>query len=195
MPIATFLWFILLTAYTPGPNNILAMSHAIRHGFAKTLPLCMGMQTGFFVVIGGCVLFSSFLRSFAPAAEPVMRLLGAAYIAYLAWNTWRDKGGRDNDGEDTPTTGFGTGLLLQCVNIKFILYGLTAMSTFIVPHSEHIYEVIAYCLILIAGASSANILWALFGNAFQKIFSRYGRQLNAIMALLLLYCAVMLVVR
>ncbi len=35
-----------------------------------------------------------------------------------------------------------------------------------------------------------NVCWALAGHLFQRLFRQYGRQLNIVLALLLVYCAV-----
>jgi hypothetical protein len=36
------------------------------------------------------------------------------------------------------------------------------------------------------------LLWSLFGSVFKMLFSKYAKITNAIMALLLVYCAVSL---
>lgn len=191
MNIAAFLSYVVLTAFTPGPNNILAMSTATRYGFRKTIPLCLGMLAGFFLVIGSCALFSSLLYNFIPSVEPVMRILGAAYILYLAWTIFRSKSDSDDSASDTPV-GFIAGCFLQCINVKIILYGLTAMSTFILPHYSRPFEIVLFTLFLIFASTTSNLLWAFFGSAFQKLFSQYAKALNTIMALLLVYCALTL---
>lgn len=38
-----------------------------------------------------------------------------------------------------------------------------------------------------------TLLWALFGAVFEKFFKKYSKIVNAVMALLLVYCAVTMV--
>lgn len=193
MSIPAFLSFVLLAAFTPGPNNILAMSTGTRYGFRAAFPLCSGMLAAFVVIITACTVFSSLLYRFIPSIEPVLRGLGAIYILYLAWNVYRDKGG-SGDVADAKRPGFGTGFLLQWVNFKFIFYGLTTMSTFVLPHYSRVSEIIFFGFILVASASVSNILWAFCGSMFQKIFVTHARVINTVLALLLVYCALTLVI-
>lgn len=193
MSITAFLSFILLTAFTPGPNNILSMTTGTRYGFRATLPLCFGMLAAFILIIAGSTVFSSLLYRVVPSAEPAMRALGALYILYLAWNVYRDKGaGSDADAAKKP--GFAAGFLLQLVNAKFIFYCLTAMSTFILPNYSRPIEIAFFAVALVAASSLSNLLWALCGSAFQRQFVAHGRIINAVLALLLVYCALTLVI-
>ncbi|EUJ25311.1 LysE family transporter [Listeria cornellensis] len=89
--IAAFLSYIFLTAYTPGPNNIMAMSNASNDGFKKSFKFCLGVLAGFFVIVLASAIFSAALYDFIPTIEPFMRFIGAAYILWLAWVILRDK--------------------------------------------------------------------------------------------------------
>ena len=88
---AAFCSYVLLTAITPGPNNIMSMSNAAKYGFKRSFPFNVGVLLGFLVVMGLCAAFSSLLYEFIPSVKPYMLCLGAAYILWLAWSIWRDK--------------------------------------------------------------------------------------------------------
>ena len=45
-------------------------------------------------------------------------------------------------------------------------------------------------LLLAAIGALGNLCWALAGHLFQRLFRQYGRPLNIVLALLLVYCAV-----
>ncbi|MFO5794113.1 amino acid transporter, partial [Klebsiella pneumoniae] len=49
-------------------------------------------------------------------------------------------------------------------------------------------------LLLAAIGAMGNLCWALAGHLFQRLFLLYGRQLNWMLAALLVYCAVRIVV-
>ena len=50
---------------------------------------------------------------------------------------------------------------------------------------------VASCGVLLAMIGTfGNVCWALAGHLFQRLFRQYGRQLNIVLALLLVYCAV-----
>ena len=192
MSTATFFTFVLLSAFTPGPNNIMSMTNASKYGIKKAFPFNVGVLLGFFGVLTCCAVFSTLLYDLIPAITPFMLCLGAAYILWLAWTIWRDKPHGEAKGlAQTNTVLAGT--VLQFVNVKCILYGITAMSSFILPH-YHSAPVIAGFVVLMSFIGFvATCCWALFGAAFERFFKKYAKVLNAVMALLLVFCAVSMV--
>lgn len=191
MNISAFLSYTFLTAYTPGPNNIVAMTNAGRDGLKRTLPFLFGIITGFIVVMAGCAAFSSLLYAFIPTIQPMMLVVGAAYILWLAWTIWRDKPHEGKDGI-MQANSFISGMLLQFVNVKIILYGITAMSSYVLPHYHDVTAVAFFALLLAAIGTSGCLCWAVFGAVFEKLFNHYRKTINTIMALLLVYCALSL---
>ena len=79
-----FLIYCFITAYTPGPNNLLSMSNAARLGFRRSIPFNFGITAGFFFVMSICTLFSATLYTLLPKVKFLMQILGAGYLAYLA---------------------------------------------------------------------------------------------------------------
>lgn len=127
---AAFLTYAVITAATPGPNNIMSMSNGSRYGFRKALPFNLGIGVGFSAVMLLCTAFASLLRSILPAIKTPMLILGACYMLYLAWKTWKSDGEID---EDHSRTGFLQGMTLQFINAKIILYGILSMEAYILP--------------------------------------------------------------
>jgi threonine/homoserine/homoserine lactone efflux protein len=60
-PWASFLTYIFIVAYTPGPNNIMSMNNARNVGFKKGIIFNFGILTGFFFLLILCLLFSTVL--------------------------------------------------------------------------------------------------------------------------------------
>lgn len=54
MLLSAFWTYTLITALTPGPNNILALSAATAHGFRQSIRVLAGMSLGFLVVMLLC---------------------------------------------------------------------------------------------------------------------------------------------
>ena len=75
-----FFIYCFITAYTPGANNLLSMSNAIRLGFRRSVRFNFGILAGFTAVMSVCTAFSATLYSFLPKVKIVMQLLGAAYM-------------------------------------------------------------------------------------------------------------------
>ena len=93
-----FLGYVLVTEFTPGPNNISSMSNASRYGFAASSRYRLGIYFGFFVIQTLAALFSAVLTGVIPAVKPYMLALGAAYILWMAWKTITSRSS-DGDGD------------------------------------------------------------------------------------------------
>ena len=193
MNFAAFFSYIFLTAFTPGPNNIMAMSLAGKYGFKKSIPFNLGVFLGFLAVMTGCCAFTSLLYRFIPLLEPIMVYAGAGYILWLAWSIWRDA---PHSGKNSlETNSLLNGMILQFVNVKVILYGLTAMTTFILPSFKSLPALVFFIFLLSFMGFLGTGCWALFGAAFNRFFSSRRKTVNLIMVLLLAYCAISLAMK
>lgn len=188
MNVAAFFSYVVLTAFTPGPNNIMSMTNAGKYGFRKALPFNVGVLCGFLIVMSCCAAFSSLLYDVIPAVKPVMLCVGAAYILWLALTIWHDRPHAEKKGLAQTNTVL-SGMVLQFVNVKVILYGITALSSFVLPHYQSFGAVAGFVVLLSVIGFAGTCCWSLFGAAFERFFQRHGKLLNAVMALLLVYCA------
>ncbi|RII34850.1 lysine transporter LysE [Clostridium chromiireducens] len=193
MNLTAFLTFTLLTAFTPGPNNILAMSNTSKFGLKKSIKLIQGISAGFLSVMVLCSFFSVILVNIIPMIKPVMTYIGVGYILWLAWHVVKSKS-RSNDENIENADSFITGFILQFVNVKIILYGITAISTFIIPFYSSFISIGAFTLLITVFGCSGVFAWAVFGAVFQRFFERYRVAVNIIMALLLVYSAFTLII-
>lgn len=188
--LSEFLIYCFVTAYTPGPNNLLSMSYAARLGFRRSYRFNLGITMGFFIVMNICTLFSSTLYSFLPRVKIIMQILGASYMLFLAWKVWKSSANlevsTDNDAS------FLSGMVLQFMNFKIYIYAITAMSLYILPVYHSRTALAGFALVLTIIGSSGNYVWAFFGSAFCRFFSKHTKAVNLVMALLLVYCAVSL---
>ena len=186
----SFLTYAVITAATPGPNNIMSMSNGIRKGFRRALPFNLGIWVGFTVVMVVCTLFCSLLAALIPKIKTPMLVLGAAYMLYLAWETFRSS---DLIEEDHSRSGFLSGLLLQFINPKIYIYCIMSMEAYILPfYSQDPLALLGFALLLAFIGFVFTLAWSAFGSVFQTLFTRHARVVNTILALLLVYCAVSL---
>jgi cysteine/O-acetylserine efflux protein len=184
-----FVSYVVVTTFTPGPNNIMSMSNASRNGYRRSMRFTLGVAAGFFLIVGLSIIFSIALYRVVPAIKPVMTVLGAAYILWLAWTTVTS-----SPHDDRPAAGntFVSGMLLQFLNPKAILFGLTVASTFIVPYYRAWWILAAFSAALAVVALVSTNCWALFGSVFQRFTTRHHRAVGLVMGALLVYCAVSL---
>jgi len=189
MNYAAYFSYIFLTAFTPGPNNIMAMSNAGKYGFRKGLRFNFGVLFGFLIVMTACAAFTALLYDIIPQIEPVMLCVGAAYILWLAWSVWRDHP-HDNKKRVMQTNSITSGMVLQFINVKAVLYGVTGMSAFILPYFKGFFALLPFVLLMSLVGFAGTCCWSLFGAVFEMLFSKYKKVMNALLALLLVYCAV-----
>ncbi|MDR0839906.1 MAG: LysE family transporter [Christensenellaceae bacterium] len=189
MNIAAFLTYIIVTAITPGPNNITAMSNGIRIGFIKGLRYNYGVFAGQLCVVTICGIFSAVLAASIPSIKPYLLVLGAGYMLYLAYKTYHSNGVQVYDNVSGT---FLSGFSLQFINPKYIIYSITAMSSYILPNYTSFAIIVPLGILLAFTGFACTILWSAFGSLFVKVYAAHAKLLNTIMALLLVYCAVAL---
>jgi homoserine/homoserine lactone efflux protein len=130
-----------LVAFMPGPAILCVMSQAERGGVRGSLPGIAGLQVGgflFFVAVGTglAALFLTMTTAFA-----ILRLAGAAYLAWLGLNlilsTFRDKTLPAVESKPVIASRgklFWQGLLIQLTNPKALLFCSALLPQFLDPH-------------------------------------------------------------
>ena len=109
---AAFVSYVLITTFTPGPNNIMSMSNASRYGFKRSIMFNVGVFFWLFPDYGPERPFQCSPYGLIPSIKPVMTFIGAAYILWLAWKTYSSK--PQVEGKDTRRTNtLLAGLLLR----------------------------------------------------------------------------------
>ena len=194
MPFSVFIEMTLsaiLTVWSPGPNNILLLSSASRYGVCGTLRFMSGIWSGSLTLMCLSGLFCSTLDNIIPGIQPVMKYLGAAYILYLAWQTWRRLPLSDQVQEKKPT--WKMGFFLQMINVKIFIYGLTMFSVYILPYESRVSMLFLFAVYLMLLGALGNLIWAFAGNVLKRVYSSHYRLMNGIMALLLVWCSLRIV--
>ena len=77
--LSDFLIYCFITAYTPGANNLLSMSNAIRLGFRRSFRFNLGILAGFTIVMTVCSIFSTTLFTMLPKVKIIMQI-GRAHV-------------------------------------------------------------------------------------------------------------------
>ena len=193
MPIFSFLLFVFVSSFTPGPNNFLAMTYAKQYGLKRSITFCLGVAFGFFIITSLCSFFNIVLINILPLIEFPLKILGVAYMLYLAFKILTSKGNTDTN-EKSNKNLFLVGIMLQFVNPKGILFGLTVVSTFILPYYHSYSSYLFFSLFLGIVGLMSTFSWCLFGSMFQKLLLKHNRIFNIIMAILLVFSAISIVI-
>jgi len=193
--LVAFISYVAIVMYTPGPNNIMSMSHSQRYGFKKTLNFMLGVFTGVSILVFLSCYFNLFLFKNVTFFKSIVGPLGAIYMIYLAWIIIKpEKTGEDaKNGKgysNKAQISYPTGVLLQFLNPKGVIFALTVSSNFILPFFEGNFTYILFSIILGLAAFSSVSIWAGFGALVNRFFSQYGKVFNYLMAAFLVYSAI-----
>jgi cysteine/O-acetylserine efflux protein len=182
--------FVVATTFTPGPNNIAAMSLGASFGYGRSLRFLAGMTVGFFAVMAACAAVASVVLTAFPGIEGALRAAGALYIAWLALHTLRN--GLGGGPASQKPVGFAGGFVLQLLNPKVILYGLTLYSTFLSAISGRSGWIGLSAVVFALVGFAAVSLWAVAGSSLSALLSKDAarRAVTVALSVLLLYSAV-----
>ncbi|MBO2029088.1 cysteine/O-acetylserine transporter [Klebsiella pneumoniae] len=167
-----------------------ALSSVTSHGLRRSLRVLAGMSVGFIITMLICAALTFSL------VELDSRLPGIG----MDWRGVHPVAG-SADCQSKPATGtpsvepvgFWASLGLQFVNVKLFCMASPRFLPCSARYREPVW-LISVSLLLAAIGALGNLCWALAGHLFQRLFLLYGRQLNWMLAALLVYCAVRIVV-
>ena len=186
----TLLLQILVVGYTPGPANIYSLAMSLRHGRKQSMVMWLGLLTGFLIAVTLMAVLTHFIGMAFGQYVGFLKYLGAAYIVYLAYRIWRsNRQGNEKQGDCT----FVSGMLVQMTNAKMLLFDLTAFSTFVLPYSNRLVDLLEVGVWLVLAGPGGNLVWLLAGSYLRQFFTKYGRQVDVVSAMALVLCALYIV--
>lgn len=195
MPITllpSLLFAIIVVGYSPGPANLYSLACCLKYGRRKALKMWRGLLTGFSMAACIMVLLTHFLGELMGDYVSYLKYLGALYILWLAWKMWRDSGQTDTEAKDCS---FSSGLIVQLTNAKMLLFELTAFSVYVLPYSNKLIDLFIVAILLLIAGPGANLAWLYAGAYLRRFFSRYRKQVDIVMAMLLALCSVYIVLQ
>lgn len=178
---------ILLVGYTPGPANLFALHCSMKHGVGRSLTMWLGLLAGFSIAAVTAAVATHGLGTVMGRYVGMLKYVGCAYIFYLAWQIYHSSGRRE---ETDKTCSFLSGLVVQLTNAKIILFDLMAFTTFVLPYSDRLSDLLVVALLLELAGPGANLVYLVAGGALHGLFTRHARVADTVMALLLAACAV-----
>ena len=133
-------WFTLaalLLVLTPGPNMIYCVSRALCQGKAAGLISLAGVLLGFVVHLMAAALGLTALLIAVPFAFDTIRLAGALYLLWLAWQALKPDGTAPFEARllphDRPAKLFSMGFLTNVLNPKVAMFYLSFFPQFLHP--------------------------------------------------------------
>lgn len=188
---------VLATAmsFTPGPNTTLSTALAANHGLRRALPFVCAVPVGWGVLLGICALGLGALVLAVPLLSWSIKLVGVAYLLWLASKIARSRQLSQADAARLGVT-FWQGAALQFVNIKAWMLALAIVSGWIAGREEPALRFAIVLPVMLAYAFASNLSYALAGSLLREWLAGpegTGRRLmafNRIMAAVLVVTAV-----
>lgn len=194
MPISlipSLLLAILAVGYSPGPANLYSLACCLKFGRRKALKMWRGLLTGFSIGAVIMVVLTHLLGEVMGDYVIYLKYLGAAYILWLAWKMWRFSGQNNTEAQECT---FTSGMIVQLTNAKMLLFELTAFSVYVLPYSDRIADLFVVAALLLIAGPGANLVWLYAGAYLRRFFSKYQKQVDIVMAILLALCAIYIIV-
>ena len=185
-----FLIYVLINAFTPGPGNILVLNTMTNYGWKRGKRLFLGVFLGYFTVQTICGIFTFALGNLLPVFLSGMRYVGIVYITWLAIHIARSKPQSENEGKKAS---FLSGFMLQLVNVKIYLFGITAISSYVAPYSKSFISILLAEGFIATVGTIASLTWIFAGKIFQKTYMKHFKLVNIILGFFLMICVVSLI--
>ena len=183
LSIALF-WFV--TAYTPGPNNIVASYSGFNFGIKKTIPHILGVTLGFtslvfFLTVGLVNVFKLF-----PIIQIIIRYLGTLFLIYLAYKISFSKVSKETN--NINPVKFIETFLFQYLNPKGVMVAIIVVSTYVDIDENYINYATQVILLALLFSSSSITLWTFIGKFLRKFATneKFIKYFNYVMSLLLI---------
>lgn len=189
MTLSTWWLFIIMTfvvSATPGPNMLYVMSTSARHGVNAAVVAMAGCMTALLAMMSiSAAGLGALLHTF-PTVFEVLRLAGAAYLAYLGVKCWRAPvSDVTDDGASPaamPTAQWGAiyrqGFLVAASNPKAILFAAAFFPQFIHPEAAKLPQF----AILLATFSVIEVAWYFVYAVSGKSLAVYLRRATVMRA-------------
>lgn len=157
--------FLFIAAITPGPNNLLLTSSGANVGFKSSLKLMAGIMLGMQCVLLSSAFGVAALLIIYPALHIGLKVVGSAYLLWLAWKTATSSYQRLDIPAKTPQAiSWFQGGLLQFLNPKAWMMGLGAVGSFSLSGDAYFSSVIAISIVMVIVNFVAGIVWILGGT-------------------------------
>ncbi len=166
-----FITISLVTAFSPGPGILLAISNAVAWGPRKTLCSSAGNVLGVFIVSGAAMAGLGTLLHGSAWLFALLKTLGALYLIYLGFRQWTSKTSMfDKPLPDAAQPGksnaglFRQGLLVALTNPKSILFFTALFPQFIQPQAPVLPQFLALTSAFTACVLSSHFAYVLLAR-------------------------------
>jgi threonine/homoserine/homoserine lactone efflux protein len=159
-------------AVTPGPNMLYLVSRSLAQGIGAGMISLVGCQAGsLFIMLCAAAGITAALLAI-PYAWDVLRLGGAAYLLFLAWQCVRPGGqpifAPRRLPQEPAARLFGVGFATAALNPKVALFYMAVLPPFLDPDRGSLFAqaaILGVLQIAVCAAWDAVLVWGAAGTA------------------------------
>ncbi|NML48516.1 LysE family translocator [Ramlibacter sp. G-1-2-2] len=182
--VAWFALAALVLVLTPGPNMIYCVSRSLAQGPRAGLVSLGGVLLGFLAHLVAATLGLTALLLAVPIAFDALRIAGAAYLLWLAWEAVRPGGSTPFQPRALPIDStaklFRMGLLTNVLNPKVAIFYLSFFPQFLHPERGNVaWQALQLGAIQILTSGAVNALLVLGAGRISSFLARSRGWLRA----------------
>lgn len=145
MDLAFFLTSLAIVA-TPGTGVVLTIAAGLRGGRRPATITALGCTLGIVPHLVAAITGTAALLRASGTAFEMLKIAGIAYLLWMAWATWRDRGEIAVDGQVAPTSArrlVVTAVLANLLNPSFTLFFFAFLPQFVTPGRGELTQMLA----------------------------------------------------
>jgi len=135
-----FLLISLVIVATPGTGALFTVAAGISRGTRASLIAAFGCTLGTVPHLAAAITGAAALLHASGVAFEAVKLLGVAYLLYMAWSTWRDRGVLAVDEQAAPRSArrvVRSAVLVNLLNPKLTIFFFAFLPQFIPAADPH----------------------------------------------------------
>ncbi len=176
--LAIFIPTFFIVSVTPGMCMTLAMTLGMTIGVKRTLWMMLGEVLGVAIVAVAAVLGVATVMLQWPSLFVVLKVAGAAYLSWIAWQMWQSKGKMAITEQSDQTTThsnaalFNQGLITALANPKGWAFQISLLPPFINPDFSLPMQLSVLVFIIMCSEFVCMMMYATGGKTIGRVLTR-----------------------
>jgi threonine/homoserine/homoserine lactone efflux protein len=172
-----FLLTSLVVVATPGIGVVYTLAAGLTRGARASIVAAAGCTLGIVPHMGAAITGLAALLHTSAVAFGVLKYLGVAYLLYLAWSTFRDKGSLAVEEEVAPSSArkvIVTAVLINLLNPKLTIFFFAFLPQFVGTDDPHgVLHMLALSSVFMLITFAIFALYGVFASAVRnQVISR-----------------------
>jgi threonine/homoserine/homoserine lactone efflux protein len=177
MTVANLLVFalaLIVAAGSPGPSVAALVARVLTHGLREVLPFLAAMWLGEALWLGCAVAGLAVIARTLGVVFVVIKLIGVAYLLYLAWKMWfapTQVSNGEMPSAQSPWRMFGAGLTITLGNPKIMVFYLALLPTIVDLNRVGAAAWIELTAVTLLVLMSVDFAWALLAVRARRLLT------------------------